>query len=185
MTAADLIEDAIERAVAHYVREMGRYEEAARIVERRVRCELRCRRIGALVSSRAKHPDDLRRKLHRKWKDRRASVEQLDRDVGAVVTDLAGCRVLTYRPTDVARVEVAVLEVLRPPEREGWLERHAKPSGYRATHILVQIDGNEERLWVRGAVCECRLHLLRVTSSTKSSTTSSTSELQAHRPPRR
>lgn len=142
----------IEAAVARYVREMGRYEEAARLVERRLRAALRDRRVSALVSSRAKHPDDLREKLRRKG----AAAEDLTRDVGDVVNDLAGCRVLAYRPSDVERLEAIVREVLTLADLPMGIERHAKPSGYRATHVLVVI-ADDERLWMRGAVCEVQI----------------------------
>jgi ppGpp synthetase/RelA/SpoT-type nucleotidyltranferase len=141
-------------AVAQYVREMGRYEEAARLVERRLRAALRARGVPALVSSRAKAPEDLRGKLLRKA----ATIAPHElHDVGAVITDLAGCRVLAYRPSDVERIEEAVQASFARAPRAGSIERHAKPSGYRATHILVTVAGDDERLWLRGAICEVQI----------------------------
>src|SRR5262249_29082758 len=60
---ASLTEAQIEQIAQRYKLEMVRYEGAARFVEQRLRRELREAAIPALLSSRAKHPGDVREKL--------------------------------------------------------------------------------------------------------------------------
>lgn len=73
---------------------MARYENVARHVEQRLRREFRAAAIPVLLSSRAKHPEDLREKLRRRnaANDSRYQYEPLVRDVNQIVTDVAGCR---------------------------------------------------------------------------------------------
>lgn len=155
--APPLTDPEIEILIGRYVREMARYEEAARLVEDRLRHELRAHAIRALLSSRAKHPEDLRRKLARKRGDARYTFAALDRAMNGVVTDLSGCRVMVYRRSDVDKVEHVVRAALDVADVPEAVEHHDKPSGYRATHILVRIGETEERMSLRGAVCEVQI----------------------------
>ncbi|WP_428267688.1 GTP pyrophosphokinase [Haliangium sp.] len=146
----------IEALVKSYTLQMTRYEEAALLVEQRLRRELRAAALRALLSSRAKHPEDLREKLRRKRQDSRYVFALLDRDLNRTVTDLAGCRVVVYHPTDERLVEQVVSRSFPPAPGDNSHERHRKGSGYRATHLLVSIpDGERESL--RGAICEVQI----------------------------
>ncbi len=147
----------IDAVVERYLREMARYEEVARVVEDRLRRATRANALRVMLSARAKHPEDLRKKLELKKDDPRYERQALERALDRVVTDLAGCRVMAYRPTDVPSIERAVLETFELADVERARERHEKPSGYRATHLLVSIGASEERLSIRGTTCEVQI----------------------------
>jgi hypothetical protein len=74
-----------------------------------------------------------------------------------VVTDLAGCRVMLYRLSDVESVERVVRESLEIAPLRDAFEQHDKGSGYRASHFIVRIGDEEERLSLRGALCEVQI----------------------------
>lgn len=156
-----LTDSEIEILVQRYTREMARYEEAARLVEDRLRRTLRANAMRVLLSSRAKHPDDLRDKLAGSRRDVQKRVRYqfaaLDKDLNSVVTDLAGCRVMVYRFSDVEKAASAVRESFPLADVDNADESHDKPSGYRATHILVQIPLNAERMSLRGTIVEVQV----------------------------
>jgi ppGpp synthetase/RelA/SpoT-type nucleotidyltranferase len=143
----------IDVLVDRYRREMTRYEEAARLVEDRLRRATRASAVRVLLSARAKHPEDLRKKLAHKSNDPRYAFAALERALDTAVTDLAGCRVMAYRMSDVAGLESVVREAFELAALPGALEHHDKPSGYRATHMLVAIGPDEERISLRGTIC--------------------------------
>ncbi len=158
--APPLSDPEIDAVVETYRREMARFEETAVLIERRLRHDLREQAVRCLLSSRAKHPDDLREKLRRKAaecdpKYTRARI----RDVGAVVTDLAGVRVLVYQPPDAEKVRQVVLRGLGVVNVPCNDERKEKPEGYRALHLLVAVPA-EERWSLRGTVCEVQIATL-------------------------
>jgi hypothetical protein len=64
---------------------------------------------------------------------------------------------MVYRFSDVEKVERIVRESFDLDEGDKAFERHEKPSGYRATHILVTVAAAEERLSLRGALCEVQI----------------------------
>jgi ppGpp synthetase/RelA/SpoT-type nucleotidyltranferase len=147
-----LTDPEIDILVGRYVDAMARYEETARLVEDRLRRALRANVVRALLGSRAKHPEDLRDKLARKRSDERYRFSILDARMNEVVTDLAGCRVMVYRFSDVENVERIVREALEVSSLPGSFERHRKESGYRASHFLVRIGDEVDRLSLRGAI---------------------------------
>lgn len=141
----------IERLVSRYVLEYARYESAARHVEDRLRRMLARERIKALISSRVKDPESLRGKLERKRE--KYSFRDLDTDLGSVVTDLAGLRVVLY--DDAQTGEVAQLI------KQTWavVSDETHDSAYQARHLTVRLKENEQRAF-DGAVCEIQLHSL-------------------------
>jgi ppGpp synthetase/RelA/SpoT-type nucleotidyltranferase len=152
-----LTDPEIDRVVSEYVPRMARYEEAALLVEQRLRRELRANAIRSMLSSRAKHPDDLREKLTRKRTDARYAYSNLSTTLESVVTDLAGCRVLVYRLEDQHKAFELVRRVFTVPPVRNAIEHHDRPSGYRAIHVLVRVGDDEERFSLRGAVCEIQI----------------------------
>ena len=152
-----LTDPEIDILVGRYVEAMARYEETARLVEDRLRRALRANAVRALLGSRAKHPEDLRGKLARKRSDERYRFSTLDARMNEIVTDLAGCRVMVYRFSDVENVERIVREALELSSLPGAFERHQKKSGYRASHFLVRIGDEVDRLSLRGAICEVQI----------------------------
>src|SRR5690242_9949559 len=155
--AGHLTDPQIELLVGRYVRELARYESAAFFVEQRLRRALRAAAIRVQLSSRDKHPEDLRAKLHRKRDDPRYAFAVLREALSRTVTDLAGSRVLVYHPSDMGEGAQLVRRMFRRAERENADEEHNNPSGYRATHLLVSIGEEEECLSLHGAICEIQV----------------------------
>lgn len=155
--AGSLSESQIDQVVQRYRREMARYEQAAKFVELRLRRELREAAIPVLLSSRAKHPEDVRGKLRVRRDDSRYRVEALFDNLNWVMTDLAGCRVIVYDPRQEAVAADVVRRALptRPPGRAD--EVLDKDSGYKATHVLVLLDGTDVEMALQGAICEVQL----------------------------
>jgi ppGpp synthetase/RelA/SpoT-type nucleotidyltranferase len=160
-----LSEIEIDLIAERYRREMARYEDAAQLVEDRLRRILRAGAIRSLLSSRAKHPDDLTEKLRRKRREelaflpeqRRYTYERLQEGLDQVVTDLAGCRVMVYSRQDEERVANLTRENFSLSPIAGSDERHRKGSGYRATHLLVRLGDDIDRASLRGATCEIQI----------------------------
>lgn len=156
---AGLTDPDIDVVLAGYVRQMARFEEAALLVERRLRRELRANAIRSLLSSRAKHPEDLREKLTRKRTDSRYVLSALRDEIDRIVTDLAGCRVMVYQRTDVEKVRRLVREAFELAPVEGNDEAHDKATGYWAHHLLVHIT-DLERASLRNTICEIQITAL-------------------------
>lgn len=157
---AVLDERVIEELVDRYLREVARYEKAATTVADRLRRELRAEaRLRHLISSRAKHPDDLREKLRLKSGDARYSESALRKNLNDVVTDLAGCRVVVYAPEDELRVVELIDRTLVPaPRGDSRPDPIHRSTGYRATHRLVL--ATQDDLALLGAICEIQVTTL-------------------------
>jgi ppGpp synthetase/RelA/SpoT-type nucleotidyltranferase len=87
--------------------------------------------------------------------DPRYKFDPLMNNVNNIVTDVAGCRVIVYDP----RLETPAALVV---QRAFFLDQstnevHRKPSGYRATHLLVSLLQAEVDLSIRDAVCEVQV----------------------------
>lgn len=138
----------IEKLVSRYGLEYARYEAAGRHVEDRLRRMLVRERIKALIGSRAKDPESLRGKLQRKRE--KYSFRDLDANLGSVVTDLAGLRVVLY---DDEQLELVVKLIA-----QAWTvvgdETHELE--YKARHLTIRITETEHRA-IDGAVCEIQL----------------------------
>lgn len=140
----------IEKLVSRYVLEYARYETAARHVEDRLRRMLVRERVKALIGSRAKDPESLRGKLERKRESKKYRFRELDADLGSVVTDLAGLRVVLY---DDEQIKL-VVELIK----QTWTVLSDDPydSEYQARHITIRLQDTEQRA-IDGAVCEIQL----------------------------
>lgn len=92
-----LTDPEIESLVAQHWHELARFEKTATFVAEEISRRAREEALRHLLSFRAKHPDDLRGKLARKRDDdERYAFANLRRDLCAVVTDLAVCRLVAY-----------------------------------------------------------------------------------------
>jgi ppGpp synthetase/RelA/SpoT-type nucleotidyltranferase len=155
-----LTEPQIEVVVQRYLREMARFEKTASAVADRLRRELRAEgHLRYMLSFRAKHPDDLREKLRRKSNDRdgRYNFDAL-MEIGDVVTDLAGCRVVVYSVPDEERVAELVRRVFALPDRDDARPSPIRrPSGYQATHTLVLAPEAQDDTSIRGSICEVQV----------------------------
>lgn len=156
-----LTELQIEVIVTRYLREMARFEKTAAAVAERLRRELRAEgHLRYLLSFRAKHPDDLREKLRGKSRenDARYTFEKLSEDIGSVVTDLAGCRVVVYSVPDEEGVSALVRRTFAlPPRDDASPAPLRRANGYQATHTLVLAPDGHDDMSVRGAICEVQV----------------------------
>lgn len=138
---AGLTEPQIEDLVNQYRREMARYEKAGNLVGERLRRELRDMGIKHMVSSRPKHPEDLANKLRKKAKEKPSiySWKELNKNLGSVVTDLSGCRVVVYSADDEKEVGDLVDGLFIKPSRTDACvsRRRSYNQAYWATHALV------------------------------------------------
>jgi ppGpp synthetase/RelA/SpoT-type nucleotidyltranferase len=152
-----LTEEQVGQIVDAYRLQMARYDTAARFIEQRLRREFRSAALPVLLSSRAKHPEDVREKLQRRAAggDDRYQYGALMSDLNKVMTDVAGCRVIVYDP----RLETpAALVVQRTFFVDASAhELHRKSSGYRAAHLLVSLSQSDVDLSIRDAICEVQV----------------------------
>ncbi len=162
-SATGLTEPQIAILVERYKRELARYEKAAAMVGERLRRELREAGIKHMVSSRPKHPTDLAAKLRKKAKEKPDvySWDLLHEDLGGVVTDLAGCRVVLYTDDDEAATGAMIQILLAQPNRPDApaVRRRGVDKPYWATHALVYPYAPNESpdVSVDGAICELQV----------------------------
>ncbi len=150
----------IDNVVRLYQQMMARFEEAAGYVEHRLRRELRSAAIHVLISSRAKHPEEVRAKIRRKRKanDPRFTYLQLCMNLNRALTDLAGVRVVVYDPQDEDRVCEVICNRFRLADLDRAFERKHEPlARYRATHLLVVVDGSAERESLHDTIVEVQV----------------------------
>ena len=158
--APPITDGEIEAVVARYREAMPRYEDAAALIESRLRRELRAAAIKCLLSSRAKHPDEIGAKLKRLRAagDARASFAEVTKNINHVLTDLAGARVITYHPDDEYSVYQLVQRKLAVAQLPNASEH--KRSDYRASHVLIEVDRAFERASLLGTVVEVQISSL-------------------------
>ncbi len=99
--------DVLEGCLERYRRELEFYRAAATAIEQRCRDLLSENGIRAIVSSRPKDPESLRRKLSQRAPDRGyTTVEEALADI----VDLAGVRIALYFPSEIESVERIISE---------------------------------------------------------------------------
>jgi ppGpp synthetase/RelA/SpoT-type nucleotidyltranferase len=140
----------IEEFLKHYEREEDYYVEAAEIAKMKLEEALQAVGIRAMVSSRAKAPKRLRKKLYRRMPQKNYKTF---RDIYSDIVDLAGVRVSLYLPADrdtVGTIIGQLFEETRPvkkfPEDKGTTDS----IGYIANHYLIRLrpeslDGSDRR----------------------------------------
>ena len=138
----------IERLVERYRLEYARYEATARSVEDKLRKMLEAARVKALLASRAKDPKSLRKKLERKQS--KYEFTGLEADLGSVVTDLAGVRVIVYDDQDAEQVASLINDAWKGCTDEVHTTR------YKARHFTVVVAERDSRS-IDGARCEIQL----------------------------
>lgn len=167
---AGLTEPQIAGLVERYKREIARYEKAAQLVGDRMRRELREAGIKHMVSTRPKHPVDLENKLRKKSREKPEVYrwEALNRDLGSVVTDLGGCRIVVYTSEDEEAVGNMIPRTFAQPagRSDAVVERRRGVKlAYWATHALVHPyepvrEGEASAspdIAVEGAICEVQV----------------------------
>lgn len=147
----------IELLRRRYEQQLPRFEEAALWAERRVREVLQRYGIVAITTSRAKAWSSLARRIRRERGDPRWLKKGEDEAFDRLVSDVAGCRVIVYRDADVDRASAAFEAELSLLPSGRALQRHRKRTGYRATHLLVQVDEFASRASLRHTVVEVQV----------------------------
>lgn len=150
----------IEVVVGHYREAMARYEEAASVLEHRLRRELRAAAIKTLVLSRAKHPDEVRLDLeYQRASDDPAEPEltytKLNADLNRSITDLSRATVIVYHPID----EQAAFEMIlrRFPLADVPNPIEHQEDRQRGSRALVEIDESFDRPSLRGSIVEVKV----------------------------
>lgn len=151
-----LTDPQIERVVTRYSRERARFEAACQYVANTISRAAWREAVNHLQSFRAKDGEKLREKLGRKRDDPRYRYEELLEDVGGVVTDLAGVRLVVYAEEHEARLTDIAKSAVPLAKRNDCSAVHEKDSGYRATHLLVQVP-KDAPVAIRGTICEVQI----------------------------
>ena len=158
-----LTERQIEFLVKSYKREMARYEKAGLLIGDRLRSELRQAGVKHMISSRLKHPDDLAGKLRKKAREKPHIYkwDSLQQDLGSIVTDLAGCRVVVYSADDEHVVGNMVGRFFAQPQREDATARRRRSldEAYWATHALIHPYSPDDHTdpTIDGTICELQI----------------------------
>ncbi|MCX4241538.1 nucleotidyltransferase family protein [Paraliomyxa miuraensis] len=150
----------IEVVVGLYRDSMARYEEAGAVLEHRLRRELRAAGIKALVLSRAKHPDEVRRTLaEQRSADEPSSptltYTRLTTELNRLVPDLARARVIVYHPVDEQAAFELILRRFPLADVPNPIEHKADRA--RASRALVDLDESFDRPSLRGSIVEVQV----------------------------
>jgi ppGpp synthetase/RelA/SpoT-type nucleotidyltranferase len=134
----------IDAFLAQYRKEFDFFDQAARLVYQQLESHLQASGIRAIVTSRAKKPLSLERKLRQRSLSKKKQYKSLD-EVYADIVDLAGVRVALYFPSDRDEIDkiISKLFLLTEPRKDFPLSSpHSKDkrfSGYWATHYRVRL----------------------------------------------
>jgi ppGpp synthetase/RelA/SpoT-type nucleotidyltranferase len=128
----------VSTLVERYRRERDRYEKLAAFVARLLSRGLHAANIPHVPTFRSKTPTSLRGKLIREGDE--YVFESLETELSNTLKDLAGVRILLYRPSDVDTTCGLVADLF---ELAGPTERFAKDflaaDGYQARHRVVRL----------------------------------------------
>lgn len=152
-----ITEGEIEVVVGHYRESMARFEEAASVLEHRLRRELRAAAIKTMVLSRAKHPDEVRRDLKDQRnaddpEDPNLTYSKLNAEINRMITDLARAKVIVYHPLDEQAAFELILRRFPLADVPHPIEHHEDRQ--RGSRALVEIDDSFERPSLRGSIVE-------------------------------
>lgn len=125
----------------NYKHEFDFYKEVANLVQDKLSETLQETGIKAVVSSRAKSPDRLEKKLYKR--DKKKKYETF-RAIYDDIIDLAGCRVALYMPADREAVGRIIEKLFVPMRAAKSFPEASKPEegdrlDYAATHYLVRL----------------------------------------------
>lgn len=135
----------IEEFLIQYRKQYDSYIEFARKSNAKLESELSKRGIKAIVSCRAKQPNNLRGKLKNRNEEKNYGTVQ---DIFNDIVDLVGIRVALYFPSDRKLVDEIVNELFDVSKSKIFPESSYKPmhtkrfSGYWATHYRVRTKKN-------------------------------------------
>jgi ppGpp synthetase/RelA/SpoT-type nucleotidyltranferase len=129
----------VEAFIKNYEHEVDFYQEVAGLVQDKLDSALQDSGIKAVVSSRAKRPSRLEKKLYKRAPEKNY---RTFRNITDDIVDLAGCRVALYMPADREEVGALIQELFTEvrPVRHFPADRGPNDSlGYIADHYLVTL----------------------------------------------
>lgn len=146
--------------VERYKRERDRFEKLATMVSRRLSARLWAAAIPHVPTFRSKDPASLRNKLARE-----SGAYEFDRfktEFSPSIKDLAGVRVLLYRPRDVEPTCALIEELFLVPVPREFRKDHTNPDGYQARHRVAalrpeDIDADPTAENLRFTPCEIQV----------------------------
>jgi ppGpp synthetase/RelA/SpoT-type nucleotidyltranferase len=121
--------------IEKYEREHDRFDKLALAVAGRLGAALRGRAILHLLTHRTKEADSLRAKLEKGRS--RFDYSAMEREFTPHVLDLAGVRVLLYKPGDRDGTLASIGELFEIDPTERFQRDHDRPEGYRASHRVA------------------------------------------------
>lgn len=130
-----LTELQIATLVERYLRERDRFDKMASTVARHLSAQLRASAIPHLPTFRAKDADSLSSKLTRDREKHEFS--SFDREFAPSLLDLAGVRILLYRPRDQDPTCDVIERLFIVPTEERFRKDFLEPGGYQARHRVV------------------------------------------------
>lgn len=146
-----------------YRLQRARFDRLAGEIARRLAIRLRSESIPHFVTFRSKHPTDVANKLTKKRSEGKRKYIEAGANLGDVMLDLAGVRIVVYEPglekraADIVRREFVLadgpesdIDCEKPP-----IEERTQADGYRASHLIVKAP-DDDPLTI-GAVCEVQV----------------------------
>jgi ppGpp synthetase/RelA/SpoT-type nucleotidyltranferase len=137
-TASD--ENALVKAfIKNYEHEVDFYQEVAELAHEKLESALQDAGIKAVVSSRAKRPGRLQKKVVKRFPNKEY---RTFRDIADDIVDLAGVRVALYMPANreaTARIIQKVFNEIRPTKHFPKDRGPGDTLGYVADHYLVKL----------------------------------------------
>lgn len=130
----------MEAFVKNYEHEVDFYTEVAALVQDKLDSALQDQGIKAVVSSRAKRPNRLEKKLKKRAPDKEYKTF---RDIADDIVDLAGVRVALYMPADriaVGKIIQGLFTEIREPKHFPKDRGPEDTLGYIADHYLVTLS---------------------------------------------
>lgn len=127
----------IASLVQRYTRERDRFEKLASTVARRLSTRLRAAAIPHVPTFRSKDPDSLGLKLARD--SEKHDFLRFEADFAPSIRDLAGVRILLYRPRDVDPTCSLVEDTFLVPTTKDFRRDYSSADGYRARHRVVAL----------------------------------------------
>lgn len=129
----------VEAFVKNYEHEIDFYQEVASLVQDKLDSALQDAGIKAIVSSRAKRPSRLEKKIEKRAPEKGYRTFS---DISDDIVDLAGCRVALYMPADrehVGQIIEKLFTEVRPAKHFPEDRSAGDSIGYIADHYLVKL----------------------------------------------
>ena len=150
----------IATLVERYAREQDRFEKMASTVARHISTRLRRATIPHVPTFRSKDPESFGGKLSRDRK--KHDFVAFEREFAPAVLDLAGVRIMLYRPNDVAATCATIEDLFVVPPEERYRKDHTSPDGYQARHRVItlrdeQIENDPALANLRDVPCEVQV----------------------------